>query len=165
MTLHYACLVALALTACAPTSGDLSGDDRLEALRADRNVDGLITQDEWLALVGREFSRLDVDADGQISADEAPTTIFVNEEDNDRVLRKSEAPTLTSLADANDDDQVTIAELDAVYAKALEFDGDGNGLIDRSEYETARQARFDSFDLNGDGVIDTSEFRLSLLRF
>ncbi|MEO1018133.1 MAG: hypothetical protein AAFY56_10620 [Pseudomonadota bacterium] len=156
---------ALLLGGCALPVSDISGDENLDRLRADQDADGLITEEEWRDFTDREFSRLDVDADGQIGPDEAPTTAFINDNDGDRILQKSEAPTVVGLADADGDGNVTVDELDDVYAKSREFDADGSGTIDQDEYTAGRQAKFDQFDLNDDGVIDPSEYRFTLLRF
>ncbi len=70
-----------------------------------------------------------------------------------------------SAVDANSDGVITSEERKAYRAakmaerrKAMFPDKNGDGSVDRFEWEEAARARFDRLDLNGDGFISEEEF-------
>ena len=99
---------------------------------------------------GRGWERMDVNGDGKITAEEMT-------EKNARFIAQ---------ADADGDGAVTQEEAKAFHeTRRAEMrekrnpDKNGDGVVDRTEYVTAAQDRFDRQDKNGDGVLSEDEMQ------
>ncbi len=97
---------------------------------------------------GRGWDRMDVNGDGKITAEEMS-------EKNAKFIEQ---------ADADGDGAVTQEEMKSFHeAKRAEMreqrnpDKNGDGVVDRTEYVTAAQERFDRQDKDGDGVLSEDE--------
>ncbi|MEM8772618.1 MAG: hypothetical protein AAGD92_13310 [Pseudomonadota bacterium] len=99
---------------------------------------------------GGGFDRLDLNGDGEVTVDE------LNE--NQAILLQE--------ADANADGAITREEMRAFRKAKREQlraernpDKNGDGVIDRLEFDQAADERFKRMDKNGDGVISEDERR------
>lgn len=99
---------------------------------------------------GRGFDRMDANGDGKVTADEL----------------EARQAALLEAADADGDGAITKEEL-KTYRKAKRDarrearnpDANGDGLVDRVEFQAAADKRFDRMDKNGDGVLSEDERR------
>ncbi len=99
---------------------------------------------------GGHWDKMDANGDGVLTADEV----------------SGRSAEWFAAADADGDGAVTKEEMKAYHqAKRAERrekhnpDKNGDGVVDRTEYITAAQDRFDRLDKNGDGVLSEDELR------
>ena len=97
---------------------------------------------------GGHFDRLDANGDGEISADEM----------NDKTAAFLEG------ADADGNGAVSKEEMKAFHKAKREErrakhspDKNGDGIVDRTEYISQAQERFDKMDKDGNGVLSEEE--------
>ncbi len=97
---------------------------------------------------GDPFDRLDANGDGKVNAAEM----------------SAHGEAMFAEADADGDGLVTREEMRAVHEarraerrKQYSADKNDDGVVDRTEFINAAQARFDALDENGDGVLSEDE--------
>jgi len=136
-TLAMTGCAALALAACASSGGEGPSRDPIRAILSgdammfvsfDSNGDLSVSRDELEAGIIREFTRIDANADGNVSPIE-----FQNWANN--VLGGSQ-----------------------MGPYRLDFDRNVDNTITRAEFETEARARFSDYDENSDGALTRSEF-------
>jgi hypothetical protein len=136
-TLTMTGCAALALTACASGGGEGPARDPIRAILSgdammfvsfDTNGDLSVSRDELEAGIAREFTRIDANADGNVSPIE-----FQNWANN--VLGGGQ-----------------------MGPYRLDFDRNVDNTITRAEFETEVRGRFSDYDENSDGALTRSEF-------
>lgn len=122
-------LAAASAAGTAPASAQMMGRDPAAMLdHADKDGDGRISRDEFIAARAATFAKFDRNGDGVITRD-----------DFKRILKfRRQAAT----------------RIDAMFA---EMDADHDGRITRAELAAAPTLLFDRADSNHDGFVDKTE--------
>jgi Ca2+-binding EF-hand superfamily protein len=94
----------------------------------DANHDGVVTEDEYLAGATAQFKKLDVQGNGQLTAQSLASSPEALKRDEHRAQHE---------------------------VKRLDTNGDG--VVSQAEYLAAAKTRFGRLDKNGDGFIDSDE--------
>lgn len=156
----FACGVAL-----AAQSNDLPArpDDGKRvagwlAHHGDKNGDGAVSRDEFLAQAAARFAELDVNKDGKISADEAKAAMLSRRGRFAREHDKGMVPPHGGPGGARGPEGRGGPGGPGGISGFLErLDVDKDGKISRAEFNAPNDRRFDLLDTNKDGVIDQSE--------
>lgn len=108
--------------------------------RADKDGDGAISRDEFMANHHERFAAVDADADGNISAEE-------------RAAKREEMRAKMEERRAKRE-----ARMKERAKKMLEqVDTNGDGVVSAQEHEAHAAARFAKWDKNGDGQLTQDE--------
>lgn len=113
--------------------------------RLDTDGDGLLSLQEFQAAGEARFASLDADGDGRVSAEEfaagrrGPGRAEAGRADGPRAEHRAERMQQVR--------EQRFASLDA----------DGDGYINRAEFDQQHLARFNALDANGNAVIDADE--------
>ena len=128
-----ACAILIALAGSAQAQSPL-GDTLPEMAAVDTDKDGQITLEEFKAWRAANWSRIDRNGDGMLSADDLP--LFARARWNTETARQRRAA-----ADTNGDGVITRDEALAAPPYAfLRLDTDGNGALSAKELAAASQA-------------------------
>jgi len=149
-----ACGIALAAQSSGPPARP---DDSKRvagwlAHHGDKNGDGAVSRDEFLAQAAARFAEMDANKDGKISADEAKAAIrshrgkFTGEHGGRH--RRGEYGEGAMPPPGGPGGPASILE---------RLDVNKDGKISRAEFNAPNDRRFDLLDTNKDGVIDQSE--------
>ena len=156
--------VATATTAVLAQGATAGGFDALDA-----NQDGVIDQAEWEAFSARLFDRIDLDGDGQASAEELDDAFEAFDYNKDGMIDGHEAPLVIILGDDNGDGRVAPEEFNAIDWARDSIDVDADGRISREEFGKARREVYDRADFDRSATLGRSEFEaapsLTLFRF
>jgi hypothetical protein len=121
----------LLIAAFGASAGSLAANSNAVLLEqidgADSNKDGYISKAELIAFRGKNFGRLDRDANG--------------------VLTRSDIPAMAKRFNPNVDFDRLIKQ----------FDGNGDGKVSRSEFVDGPTTIFDAADTNKDGLLSKAE--------
>lgn len=130
--LSLASPAALAQEAPAP------GHSKLEFLRTyDVDLDGVVTQAEYMARRGEAFARTDTGGDGLLDEAEYVSEYTVR---LDAELAAQRA-----------------AQIRQAHVRFGVMDGDRDGQMTRAEYEATAARTFQRLDTNGDGLVDDKD--------
>jgi len=160
------CLLLAALIVLLPVAAASAADEPATPAfkRLDRNGDGTVTFEEFVASSDSRLAGMDRNGDGNIGRDEFMA--FHDAEDQRRVDR------VFAALDTKKAGRLTAAQLQGAEAqRLLRCDLDKDGAITRVEYLDCRhriaerwmQRIFAKFDRNGDGFIGREE-RVAALR-
>lgn len=130
-------LAFLSLAACAPAMAQPhDGARMLEQLeKADTNGDGAVSRQEFTAFRATQFTRIDRNGDGFITDDDIPRFV------QNRLPPEMSGDNLRATFDANKDGKVSQAEF--VSGPALMFDradANSDNTVTRAELEAVRAA-------------------------
>jgi Ca2+-binding EF-hand superfamily protein len=114
----------------------------------DTDGDGLVSEDEFVAVGARRGERLDTDGDGTISADEVAVMRARHEE---RVEERG--------AEIDAEHEARRAEHEARFEAA---DLNSDGALDPTEREEMARVRFAELDQDGDGSLTEDELRAGM---
>lgn len=158
---RWALIGALTLMAC----GETEPAENLEDLPAGSET-GAIASDSAVDPDSTDLAVWNTDADARLAPDEFAGWLddqdFYGDWDTDGSDGLSAAEMeagLDGLADAGDDPAAGPQWSEQGWS---EWDGDGNGTLDRSEFNTAV---FEAWDANGDGYVDETEWRANFDRW
>lgn len=145
--LSFTALAATGDTA-KPEAGEARGGGGWMLQRLDTDGDGAISLQEFQAAGDARFARLDTDGDGRFSpAELAAAGPGWGKQDGERAGPRAEGRS-----------EERAARMEQHRARLFSrMDADGDGYVNRAEFDDAHLARFSALDLNGNGVIDADE--------
>lgn len=159
------CLLTVALAVATLSGAALAQQSamapaRIGHIKLDANGDGVIDRAEAAkhARLAVRFDQLDSNGDGKLSADERP------QHQRGKGGRGMHGKHGRMQADINKDGRITREEAAAnpkLAAKFAEIDGNGDGVLDRSDWQAKARARkeawFATADSNRDGRLSLTE--------
>ena len=136
---------------------------------ADANHDGAVTLEEWDGFSARLFDEVDMDKDGQGSAEELSQAFDSFDYNHDGVIDGREAPIIITLGDADGDRLVGPEEFKSIDWTRETIDSNRDGAVSRQEFREARRKVYNQADLDRDRSLSLHEFdhaaRITLFRF
>jgi len=140
-------LVGVPPVAPLAQTGDRAGDRQVRMLqRLDLNRDGVISQAEARAAAAIRFLRWDGDGDGAVTEAE---------------MRAAAEWRVRERAQKRSGQAVDSGRIERRLAKRFaRMDANGDGRVERAEFERLRARRFARLDQDGDGGVSRDEFRL-----
>ncbi|MDO8900830.1 MAG: hypothetical protein Q7V15_05685 [Phenylobacterium sp.] len=132
-------LMATALAASGAMAQDAApGHSKLEFLQTyDADLDGVVTQQEYMARRGEAFARTDADQNGVLDVNE-----YVSE--------------YTARLDAQLAEQ-RARQIRQAHVRFGVMDADHDSQMSRAEYEATASRTFQRLDTNGDGKVDDQD--------
>lgn len=157
----------LAWSAGSTAQAVVKGDDKKPANTGlfgemDKNGDGKVTKEEFMAFYGHAFDQMKKDGQGNVTVESV--TVYYSarfkflDKNGDGVITKDEYATTPGM-DTNRDGKVTLDEWSAfLVAEITVMDADKDGKVTPQEYNAYCDARFKALDANGDGVVVLKEW-------
>lgn len=151
MSYRYAFVAALLAAAATPVS----------AQQADQPLD----RTTFISQMDAEFSALDADGNGQVTAQEAMNA--QRQQTYNQAMRQNQAAFQQLDRDGNGalsaEEFAGLVNPQAIPADPAPimqaFDSNGDGIITLVEYRVRTQANFDAVDVDRDGVVTNSEMQ------
>lgn len=130
--------LSLATPAALAQEAPAPGHSKLEFLQTyDVDLDGVVTQAEYMARRGEAFARTDTGGDGLLDEAEYVSEYAVR---LDAELAAQRA-----------------AQIRQAHVRFGVMDGDRDGQMTRAEYEATAARTFQRLDTNGDGLVDDKD--------